>query len=96
MGSPDSGSGENDLFAATTAADGSTYAVGWFIDPSSGNHLTLIEHAANGQWAIDTSPSPGTGDNGFAGVTAIPGGGLWAVGVTSGSGNLSTLVAFHC
>ena len=95
-GSANNGAGENDLFGAATAADGSTYAVGWYIDSSSGNHLTLIEHGVNGQWSIDPSPSPGTGDTGFSAVTAIPGGGLWAVGVTSGSGNFSTLIAHHC
>ncbi len=41
-------------------------------------------------------PDPGTGDNGFAAVTAVPGGGLWAVGVTSGKGNNSTFTAHHC
>jgi hypothetical protein len=63
--------------AATTAADGSTYAAGWFIDIEQ----TLIEHGVKGQWSIDPTPDPGTGDNGFAGITAVPGGGLWAVGV---------------
>jgi hypothetical protein len=95
IATPNSGAGENDLFAATTAADGSTWAVGWFIDPSSGNHQTLIEHGVNGQWSIDTSPNPGSGDNGLAGVTAVPGGGLWAVGVSAGKGNFSTLILHH-
>ncbi len=96
VSSPNTGAGENDLFGATTAADGSTYAVGWSVDPSSLNHNSLIEHGVGGQWSIDTTPDPGTGDNGFAGITAIPGGGLWAVGVFSGSGNNATLIAFHC
>jgi hypothetical protein len=88
---PNSGAGEQDLFAATTAADGSTYAAGWFID----SEQTLIEHGVNGQWSIDPTPDPGTGDNGFAGITSVPGGGLWAVGVTGNNGNLSTLIAYH-
>jgi hypothetical protein len=92
---PNNGSGEQDLFAATTAADGSTYAAGWYIDPSSGNHETLVEHGVNGQWSIDSTPDPGTGDNGFAGITAVPGGGLWAVGVTANNGNYATLIAYH-
>ncbi len=96
VSSPNNGTGENDLFGATTAADGSTYAAGWSVDPSSLNHNSLIEHGVGGQWSIDTTPNPGTGDNGFAGITAIPGGGLWAVGVFSGSGNNATLIAFHC
>jgi hypothetical protein len=96
VSSANNGAGENDLFGAATAADGSTDAVGWYIGSSSGNHLTLIEHGVNDQWSIDPSPSPGTGDTGLSAVTAIPGGGLWAVGVTSGSGNFSTLIARHC
>jgi hypothetical protein len=95
IATPNSGAGENDLFAATTAADGSTWAVGWFIDPSSGNHQTLIEHGVSAQWSIDASPNPGSGDNGLAAVTAVPGGGLWAVGVTAGKGNFSTLILHH-
>jgi hypothetical protein len=29
---PNNGTGENDWFAVTTAADGSTWAAGWYID----------------------------------------------------------------
>src|SRR5256884_3560235 len=35
---PNAGTGENDLFAAATAADGTTWAVGWDINTSTGNH----------------------------------------------------------
>src|SRR5207247_9307346 len=34
VASPNNGSGEQDLFAATTAADGSTWAAGWFLTGS--------------------------------------------------------------
>ncbi len=91
---PNSGTAENDLFAATTAADGSTWAVGWSID-ASGIHQTLIEQNTGGRWALVASPNTGTGDNGLAGVAAVPGGGLWAVGVSSSNGNFSTLVMYH-
>lgn len=93
--SPNNGTGENDLFATTTAADGSTYAVGWYIN-ASGTHQTLILHGINGQWSIDTSPNVSTGDNGLAGVAQVPGAGQWAVGASSGSGTFSTLIAYHC
>jgi hypothetical protein len=84
------------LFAAATAADASTWAVGWAIDPTSGNHFTLTLQGVNGTWSIVPSPNPGTADNGLAGITAIPGGGMWAVGVTSsGTGNFSTLIMYH-
>ncbi|GDY33627.1 alkaline phosphatase family protein [Gandjariella thermophila] len=95
VNSPNNGTGENDLFGTTTAADGSTYAAGWYINPS-GTHQTLILHNVNGKWTIDNSPNVNTGDNGFASVAQVPGGGQWAVGVSSGSGNFSTLIAYHC
>jgi Phosphoesterase family len=93
--SPNNGAGENDLFATATAADGSAYAAGWYIN-ASGTHQTLILHRVNGQWSLDTSPNLNTGDNGFAGLAQVPGGGQWAVGVSSGSGNFSTLIAYRC
>jgi hypothetical protein len=96
LSTPSSGAGENDLFAAATAADGSsTWAVGWAVDPSSLNHFTLTLQGVNGTWSVVPSPNPGTGDNGLAGVTAIPGGGLWAVGITTNNGNAATLILYH-
>src|SRR5262249_43180118 len=92
------GTGANDVFAAATAPDGSTWAVGWDINTTTGNHDPLILQGKNGVWTLVSSPSLGTSDSGFAGVTAIPGGGLWAVGVTGaakGSGNYSTLIEYH-
>jgi hypothetical protein len=95
VSTPDVGTGENDLFAATTGSDGSTWAVGWEIDASSGVHNTLIEQGAGGSWSVVPSPNTGTGDNGLAGITAVPGGGLWAVGVSASNGNFSTLIMYH-
>jgi hypothetical protein len=97
--SPNSGSGENDLFAAATAADSSTWAVGWDIDTSTGNHDPLILQGVNGVWSLASSPVLMAGsDSGFAAITAIPGGGMWAVGVTApakGGGSYSTLIEYH-
>jgi len=96
VSTPNNGAGENDLFATTLGADGSTWAVGWSIDPTSGNHLTLVEQGISGLWSLVSSPSPGTGDSGLAGIAAVPGGGLWAVGVTTRTnGNFETLILHH-
>jgi hypothetical protein len=98
VSTPNSGAGENDLFSATTADDGSTWAVGWLIDPASGNHDTLIEQGRRGTWSLSSSPNPNpaNGDNGFSSVSAVPGGGVWAVGVTTNAdGSLQTLIAYH-
>jgi len=96
---PNAGTGENDLFAAATAADGSTWAVGWNMDTTTGNHDPLILQGKNGAWSLVPSLSFGTGsDTGFAAITAIPSGGLWAAGVTApanGGGSYSTLIEFH-
>jgi hypothetical protein len=96
---PNAGDGENDLFAVSTASDGSTWAVGWEIDTATGNHDPLILQGVNGVWSLVSSPSFALGsDSGLAAITAIPGGGLWAVGITApgqGGGNYSTLIEYH-
>jgi hypothetical protein len=91
---PNNGTGENDLFAAATAADGSTWAAGWYIN-AAGTHQTLTEQGVGGSWSLVSSPNVGTGDGGLAAITAIPGGGLWSVGVSSSKGNFSTLILWH-
>ena len=63
---------------------------------ATGIYLSEILHGTNGQYSLETTPNPGSGANGFAGITAIPGGGLWAVGITSNKTNNSTLIAHHC
>jgi hypothetical protein len=94
---PDAGFGENDLFGAAIGADGSTWAVGWDINTTTGNHDPLVlQQGVNGSWSLAFTPSLGGTDSGFAAITAIPGGGLWAVGVTgSNKGNYSTLIEWH-
>jgi hypothetical protein len=97
LDTPSEGTSENDLFGAATGHDGSTWAVGWYIDPASGNHRALVEHGLDGHWTIAPSPQPGGGDNGLAAVAAIPGGGLWAVGdTTNADGNPAGLIERHC
>jgi Phosphoesterase family len=95
LATPNNGSEENDLFAATTAADGSTWAAGWYIDSATGKHETLTEHGVGGQWSLTPSPNPGAGENGLAGIGAVPGGGVWAVGISEGNHAPSTLIEFH-
>ncbi len=94
---PNQGTGENDLFAVTTATDGSTWAVGWDINTASGNHDPLVLQGVNGVFSLVPVPNPvNGGDGGFAAITTIPGGGMWAVGVTAtGTSNFSTLIEFH-
>ena len=96
---PNVGTGENDLFAAATATDGSVWAAGWEIDTMTGNHDPLLLQGKNGAWSLVSSPALAAGsDSGFAAIAPIPGGGLWAVGVTGaakGNGHYSTLIEYH-
>ena len=50
--SPNRGSGENDLFAVATGADGSTWAVGWDINTTTGNHDPLVLRGKNSVWSL--------------------------------------------
>ena len=54
-------------------------------------------HGVNGVFSLVSAPNPTSGgDSGFAAITTIPGGGMWAVGVTaSARSNFSTLIEFH-
>jgi hypothetical protein len=54
---PNFASAENDLFATTTAADGSTWAVGWDLDTTPDLHEPLILQGANGTGSLVSSPS---------------------------------------
>jgi hypothetical protein len=96
--SQSAGAGENDLFGVASETGGARWAVGWFIDPATGNHETLVDGLVNGHWSLVPSPSPNSaaGDDGLAGVAAVPGGGVWAVGITSNAdGNPATLIEYH-
>ena len=94
---PNLGSGENDPFAVAIANDGTTWVVGWAINPTSDLHDPLVLQGVNGVFSLVSVPNPANGgDSGFEAITAIPGGGLWAVGVTATpKSNYSTLIEFH-
>jgi len=87
---------ENDLFGATVAADGSTWAVGWALDTSTALHAPLVVEGVNGSWSLVPTPSLGNSDSGLEAIAAIPGGGMWAVSETGAAkGNYSTLIEYH-
>jgi hypothetical protein len=89
---------ENDLFGVAQASDGTLWAVGWAIyDSYNATHIPLILHEKAGIWSLVPNPAfaPGS-DSGLASVTAIPGGGLWAVGDSaSPAGSYTTLVEYY-
>ena len=53
----------------------------------------------DGAWSIAPTPdlSGDQGDNGLAGIAAIPGGGIWAVGLQTNpiTGAPQTLIEYH-
>jgi hypothetical protein len=79
--SPNSGSGENTLLAATARNGGNIWAFGYRGDP--GHRRTLTEHWNGAGWSIVASPSVGSGDNFLFGAAAAVGGPIWAVGSDS-------------
>ena len=94
---PTLGTGENDPFAVTIANDGSTWVVGWAINPATDLHDPLVLQGVNGVFSLVSVANPSKGgDTGFAAITTVPGGGLWAVGGTATSkSNVSTFIEFH-
>jgi hypothetical protein len=95
---PNVAGAENDLFGVTVAVDGSVWAVGWALDIAAGVHAPLTLQRVNGVWSLVANPVfPGL-ESGLEAITAVPGGGLWAVGVTTQGNNsagFSTLIEFH-
>jgi hypothetical protein len=64
--------------------------------PAARSSPRTTEQGTGGQWSLVPSPNPGAnGDNGLAGITSIPGGGLWSVGIATNNGNPSTLIEYH-
>jgi hypothetical protein len=94
---PNLGTGENDAFAATIANDASTWVVGWAVNPATDLHDPLVLQGVNGTFSLVSVPNPSSGgDSGFAAITTVPGGGMWAVGGTAtAKSNISTLIEFH-
>jgi len=94
---PAMGTGENDPFAVTIANDGTTWVVGWAINPATDLHDPLVLQGVNGTFSLVSVPNPASGgDSGFAAITTVPGGGMWAVGGTAtAKSNVSTLIEFH-
>jgi hypothetical protein len=73
--------------AAVSATD--IWAVGYTTDPTTGLQRTLTEHWDGTKWSVIASPNAtSTGSNTLAGVTALSGGTVVAVGTAyDGTGN---------
>ena len=94
---PALGAGENDPFAVTIANDGTTWVVGWVVNPATDLHDPLVLQGVNGTFSVVSVPNPSNGgDTGFSAITTIPGGGMWAVGGTAtAKSNVQSFIEFH-
>jgi hypothetical protein len=90
--------GDNRLSGVAAPADDESWAVGSFIDDSSGNLQTLIVTGGEGStWTQVPSPSPSSdGDTQLSTITSVRGGGLWAVGGFDGPDAQQALVLHRC
>jgi hypothetical protein len=90
---PDVGQGELDGVAAVDRDD--AWAVGQTMTRSGGDVAVrpLLLHWDGGNWTRVAAPTDG--DASLYAVTAIPGGGLWAVG-TQGPGSPAKSLVLRC
>ena len=82
----------NGLQSVAAAGTRNAWAVGTRRATPGSAFRTLTEHWNGSSWTTAASPSPGRGDDWLFGVTAVPGGGFWAVGTTGSA----TLTEFRC
>ncbi|HLJ80894.1 MAG TPA: hypothetical protein VKT52_05360, partial [Ktedonobacterales bacterium] len=89
---PNQGTGNNTLNAVATVPNSAqVWAVGEYVDATSGNWQTLIERFDGTRWSIVPSPNVLSADNYLTSVAAISPNSVWAVGY-SGSNNPLTLI----
>jgi hypothetical protein len=90
--------GDNRLMGVTAVNDDESWAVGSFLDDTSGSLFTLIVTGGErGTWTPVTSPNPSNGgDNQLSAVTKVGAHDLWAVGGFDGPDAQQTLVAHRC
>ena len=79
---------ENDLNGVASVSANDLWAVGDFVDPTTGVTQTVIELWNGTSWSVVTSPGPGTQDNLLAGVTVVATNDVWAVGQFTPTGGV--------
>ncbi len=95
---PAVGSVYNVLNGITALSANNNWAVGYFINASSGIYQTLTEQWNGTIWNVVPSPNIGTGHNRLTAVTHVPGTNkTWAVGYYNGATiAYQTLIEFYC
>jgi plastocyanin len=87
VGSPNSGAGDNVLFAVAARAANDAWAVGHSVAPSTGRRSTLAMRWNGSAWSVIPTPNPApTADNVLLAVAPISANDAWAVGYDTGGG----------
>lgn len=88
VASPNAGTSNNILNAATAVSSNDAWAVGYRAKQ------TLIEHWNGNKWAIVNSPNPSVSENELDGVSAVSTKNVWAVGqyFDNNTGSEQTLI----
>src|SRR5205085_2186818 len=93
--SPNASSADNLLQAVAVVAPDDVWAVGYYSNSSGTNSLTLAEHWNGSDWSIVSSPSVGAYSNVLAGVAAVSGSDVWAVGTSANDSGHSQTLTLH-
>jgi hypothetical protein len=86
------GADYNSLQAVAAKSALNAWAVGTSRASRGGRFRALAERWTGAKWVAGLTPDPGAGDDSLNGVTAIAGGGYWAVG----SAGSRTLIERYC
>ena len=94
--SPNPSSSQNLLQGVSVVSASDAWAVGYYLDNTTGLNHTLIVHWNGTAWSRVQAPNPGSivgpGDNALYGVSAVSASDAWAVGYSSINGAAHTLI----
>ena len=94
--SPNPSSSQNLLQGVSAVSVSDAWAVGYYLDTTTGLDHTLIVHWNGTAWSRVNAPNPGSivgpGDNALYGVSAVSASDAWAVGYSSINGVEHTLI----
>ena len=81
VGSPNNGTGNNQLLGVSASSSNDVWAVGSFYNTNSGTYQTLTEHWNGSNWQVVYSPlAPSSSDNYLSAVRVVASNNVWAVG----------------
>lgn len=89
-------SGTSMLTGISAVSSSDVWAIGWYTNGGPDSIKTLTLHFNGQSWSMVPSPDPGSNESRFAGIAAISGADVWAVGLYyaqgAGGTKYSTLI----